>query len=421
MKKIITLLLVLTGMVSTASAATGYTYYVAGSNAITGSSVDWSVVAMTDAGGVSTLEVEANLTAGTTYYYKYVINDGTDYNWDYLNGSNRTFSVQADGKYKIKFEVDDAKVESYNDKYYAPEPAWGVMEPTSIKIYGQGVTSNTWGSLDADFTADGDSWIYVIDETIDNIYFHIKINGEDYSPSTNKWFNPTDGWTLNINTWSDYHNKAQSFCLSSFTALPYSRYQVKVTPFHDNLYIQVSAYEKVTTNDNGYATFVNVNPLTISGATAYGAEDSGNGNATAHIITKPVVANTPMLIKGDAGKTYYFEVASEGNALDYSNAFQAGPVSVLASESDGKYNYILNGDAFYEANGKAVASGKAYLQLSVKAAARALIFEDEDVTGINAVTAVKGDVDGYYNLQGVKVVNPTKGLYIHNGKKYLAK
>ena len=46
---------------------------------------------------------------------------------------------------------------------------------------------------------------------------------------------------------------------------------------------------------------------------------------------------------------------------------------------------------------------------------------EKDATGINTVaTAVKND-NRYYNLNGQVVANPTKGLYILNGKKVLVK
>ena len=181
--------------------------------------------------------------------------------------------------------------------------------------------------------------------------------------------------------------------------------------------------EKVTTNGSGYCTYVNTEALNISASTAYYATDNGNGNATAHAITNPATA-TPMLIKGDASTTYYFEVATSGTDVSSSNAFHAGTGSGVAG-GDGPYNYILKGDTFYRANGNTVASNKAYLQLSVEvpAGAPALVFEDEDfnITGINAISTVKMENGAYYNLQGVKVANPAKGLYIHNGKKYIVK
>ena len=36
-------------------------------------------------------------------------------------------------------------------------------------------------------------------------------------------------------------------------------------------------------------------------------------------------------------------------------------------------------------------------------------------------TFSKLKVEGYYDLQGRKVAQPTKGLYIHNGKKVVIK
>lgn len=42
-------------------------------------------------------------------------------------------------------------------------------------------------------------------------------------------------------------------------------------------------------------------------------------------------------------------------------------------------------------------------------------------TGINNINAEKENEDVYYNLRGEKVSNPTKGIYIKNGKKYLLK
>ena len=42
-------------------------------------------------------------------------------------------------------------------------------------------------------------------------------------------------------------------------------------------------------------------------------------------------------------------------------------------------------------------------------------------TGINNVNAANQTEDAYYNLQGMKVEKPAKGLYIHNGKKVVIK
>ena len=46
----------------------------------------------------------------------------------------------------------------------------------------------------------------------------------------------------------------------------------------------------------------------------------------------------------------------------------------------------------------------------------------ESPTGINTLQTDNTSLtDRYYNLQGQPVTNPTKGIYIHNGKKVVVK
>lgn len=53
-----------------------------------------------------------------------------------------------------------------------------------------------------------------------------------------------------------------------------------------------------------------------------------------------------------------------------------------------------------------------------------MLFDDEmgDVTEINKIeVTTKRNDNAYYTLQGIKVLKPTKGIYIHNGKKIVIK
>ncbi len=45
----------------------------------------------------------------------------------------------------------------------------------------------------------------------------------------------------------------------------------------------------------------------------------------------------------------------------------------------------------------------------------------DDVSGIEEVKAAKEQSPYYYDLQGRRLINPTKGLYIHNGKKVIVR
>ena len=201
----------------------------------------------------------------------------------------------------------------------------------------------------------------------------------------------------------------------------------------DNLYYIASVVNSqqnnswgtsVKTNASGYSTFVHWNSLTIPAGIAYTAEDNNNGSATAHNVTNPQ-GNVPMLIHGNANTTYHFAAAASGISLAYSNAFQAGDGNTVAKSVGGKYNYLLNGATFKAANGtNKVVEGKAYLQLSQEAtgASRILIFdEDSETTGIRLVDYEQQTGDDCYNLQGIKVASPTKGVYLRNGKKFIVK
>ena len=107
-------------------------------------------------------------------------------------------------------------------------------------------------------------------------------------------------------------------------------------------------------------------------------------------------------------------------------------IDVAVATTVGEYtNMILNNIGgnvgFYFAAGQTVAANRAYLHfattLAPAAAARmTMIFEDDDVTGVNEVRSQKEDVRSeWFDLQGRKVAQPQKGLYIVNGRKVVVK
>jgi hypothetical protein len=106
----------------------------------------------------------------------------------------------------------------------------------------------------------------------------------------------------------------------------------------------------------------------------------------------------------------------------------------LTSTNDTKYYVfgVLKGDAgFYPVStSKALtsAAGKAYLQLTAAqapaAAARiSMVFNDgSETTGITtAEVSPARENNAWYTLQGVRVAQPTRGIYVRNGKKIIIK
>jgi hypothetical protein len=76
-----------------------------------------------------------------------------------------------------------------------------------------------------------------------------------------------------------------------------------------------------------------------------------------------------------------------------------------------------------EAKADAITFGarKAYLPVSVgeQTSVMALRLKLSDATGIEGVAVGAQGSDGIYDIQGRRVFNPTKGLYIVNGKKVM--
>ena len=48
-------------------------------------------------------------------------------------------------------------------------------------------------------------------------------------------------------------------------------------------------------------------------------------------------------------------------------------------------------------------------------------FEEDEATGVAKIIIPTSSVETYYNLNGQQVTNPTKGVYIKNGKKVIVK
>jgi hypothetical protein len=49
------------------------------------------------------------------------------------------------------------------------------------------------------------------------------------------------------------------------------------------------------------------------------------------------------------------------------------------------------------------------------------LFEFDSTGIISVLSKEKMHSDRYYDLQGREVKNPTNGMYIHNGKKFMSK
>ena len=186
----------------------------------------------------------------------------------------------------------------------------------------------------------------------------------------------------------------------------------------------------VTLNKYGYATFCSVNPMDFTSTTGYTAwRISGieGGTITFEKITGK--------IKGGQGVLLYNKDADGVNTSNVTITFADGTTVFTTSENklvgttaptyvEANEYYGLKGNKFVKVNEGTVPTGKALLPVSAinsSASEFTFIFED-GTTGIADVRSKMADVRGeVYDLQGRKVAQPSKGLYIVNGKKIVIK
>lgn len=182
---------------------------------------------------------------------------------------------------------------------------------------------------------------------------------------------------------------------------------------------------------NGYATFSSCTNFAVpTGYHAYKAKVSGENAVLTEISNIP--ANTGVILMGETTASLELKSATSADADVSNNDLVANIGGYALPASNGSYyNYTLaydEGPVFMHSSGEGtLAAGKAFLRTTVNVtggsgSARSikLVFGSDVITGISQKEAVndKKENDGiYYNLSGQRVINPTKGLYIVNGKK----
>jgi hypothetical protein len=106
------------------------------------------------------------------------------------------------------------------------------------------------------------------------------------------------------------------------------------------------------------------------------------------------------------------------------NDLQGTNVTKPRSTESGVTTFVLNGGigeiGFYPYTGTNIAKYKAYVEVDKAQAAQGLRFSFGTATDIEN-TLTEGEAKEYYDLSGRRVAQPTKGLYIVNGKKMYIK
>jgi hypothetical protein len=192
----------------------------------------------------------------------------------------------------------------------------------------------------------------------------------------------------------------------------------------------------------GFATmYLNQNAVIPADAEVYVASEVTETSVVLEAVTGVLPANTGVVVRANQG-AYTFAYTNDSTSPIANNLFKgtaenayilpsAGSTAFVLSVVDGEvgmYRAALNDEGKFLNN-----ANKAYLEVannklgisddevdtSVDGAqlSRGFSFQFPEATGISGVTTPSTLSNTYYDLQGRKVAQPTRGIYIFNGKK----
>ena len=181
----------------------------------------------------------------------------------------------------------------------------------------------------------------------------------------------------------------------------------------------------LTFSSAGYLTWVATADIDFSqteGVTAYQITEATSKKITMEEVDK-VPAGAAVMLKGSG--TVKLKRTTGVAALSNNKMLACTDGSVT-----GNGNGVTNTDVYVLGNGKSglgfymlkgtLQAGKGYLKVSEEGNAKDFI-GFEVTTGVKTIEIKHDDDAAIYNLQGIRVAHPQKGIYVKNGKKYVIK
>ena len=190
-------------------------------------------------------------------------------------------------------------------------------------------------------------------------------------------------------------------------------------------YGKATLYKKVEpiTPAKTYTTLTSAYNLDFTGLDlkAYIATSVSAGSVQMTQVNK-VPAGTGLVLKATTPESPVNVPVFDGTGADVVTSNKLAGSATETTAIAANAGYILIDGVFQPASAGTLPAGKAYLNIAVASAhPLSLDFGDGDVTGINSVQGSELKVNGYFDLQGRRVAQPTKGLYIVNGRKVVIK
>ena len=397
---------------------------------------DWTECEMTENDGTYIYSITGKeMTAGNKYgsrFVEKVTATGADDQTNWLWVSNdegglqgcRYYNCTETGTYNVVYSFTPS---ANNFDITSTQPALSVTQ--GLYVVNSGDSWENGKAMDFD-----DGVYHTTLENIYNKYFALSPNANaatDWSsvirPQNNNY-----SWNVTFSTHSGtgYTNNESSWIVNTEGV----NVEVIYNPIDNKWAIQ--PYRTATIGAAGYITYSTGEKCTVTGAEAIYTIDANNtGSVHMNEMDASTIwpASEGMILKGNNGdKITINAVAYDATPSTIGTNYLIGSGNTAAyyvTAGDGIYIFNWDGTnpssiGFYKAVSGTLGAHKAYLNLGRESfnGREFLDFNFEgETTGIKQVEAAKQSVEGYYNLAGQRVAQPTKGLYIVNGKKVIIK
>lgn len=193
--------------------------------------------------------------------------------------------------------------------------------------------------------------------------------------------------------------------------------------------LPIPPYNLNTFDTDFYGLYLPYQTSVPEGITAYtGTLSADQTTLTLSKVEGVIPAKTAVLVKSDVAGTYSFNVSNEETVEAIANNSLKGvPVETAVSELEEGKTVLTLGVAdgivaFRKPAAETIKANKVYLLVDAASSAKIRIVEGE-ATGIeeNYEFGIMNSEAATYDISGRKVANPTKGLYIKDGKKFIVK
>ena len=420
MKKLLLLLLVMTGMVSTASAAkkrifvkqeiSGWNSNISTyglnlflekeSSAITAA---WPGSPMTElSDGWFYIDIDSEESGVTACLICPVTNDywyvGSDYRPTInLSSNNVLYLYENDSK---------AKISAGTFTGYAIADGYTISSNTLLTLTQSGLKLT--GALDfSSQTGNKEFWVFPTIVSSNTYYVGALA------------IRPVGTSNFSLSAFTKYEDAINYGDSYKWVESAHQKYDVVIDLAKEEF--TFTPYRTTTIGGAGYVTWSNDEKYTVSGATAYTVEDKGSyAKLNAQAAGTVFPAGTGLVLGGSGEVTIS---ASNETAATITGNNLVGSGNNGASIAAGSYVLYWDGSdaatvGFSKSAAGTLGAHKAYLPAS--SSSRSFLSFNEEATGINEV-ATEIENSAIFNLQGVRLNKMQKGLNIVNGKKLMVK